>query len=130
MAYAEHTKVPAERTMSEIIKMLRKAGANQVGQFEGPDKIAVQFSMEDRMVRFTVSMPLESSDARRRQRARALMLVIKAKLESVESEIETAEQAFFAHIVTPNGRTVYEEAAENVARGYLTGAVQPLLPGW
>jgi hypothetical protein len=38
MAYAEHTKVPAERTMSEIIKMLRKAGAHQVGQFEGPTR--------------------------------------------------------------------------------------------
>jgi hypothetical protein len=130
MAYAEHTKVPAERTMSEILRMLRKAGAHQVGQFEGTDKLAIQFTMADRMIRFTVSLPLEASDARRRQRARALMLVIKAKLESVESQIETAEEAFFAHVVTPNGRTVYEEAAENVARGYLTGAVQPLLPGW
>ncbi len=65
-----------------------------------------------------------------RQKWRALLLVIKAKLESVESEIETLEQAFYANIVLPSGLTVYEETRENVALAYSGGKVQALLPDY
>ena len=41
-----------------------------------------------------------------RRRWRALLLVIKAKLESVESGIETFEEAFASQIVLANGQTV------------------------
>ncbi len=54
-------------------------------------------------------------------RGRALLLVIKAKLESVESGIETLEQAFLAHVVMANGQTVYERISEGIALEYLTG---------
>lgn len=101
----------------------------------------VQFTMSDRMIRFRVRLPtfdeMLEYDGRRsllgrakrqdmanqsaRQRARALMLVVKAKLESVESEVETFEQAFLANVVMADGATLYERVSEPIALEYQTG---------
>lgn len=56
----------------------------------------------------------------RRQRGRALLLVIKAKLESIEAEVETFEQAFLANVVLSNGDTVYDRARDQIAIEYQT----------
>lgn len=61
----------------------------------------------------------------RRQRGRALLLVIKAKLESIESGVETFEQAFLANVVLANGETVHDRIAGPISDEYRTGAVQP-----
>lgn len=53
---------------------------------------------------------------------------IKAKLESIESGIETFEDAFLAHIMMPDGATVGEHAKPMIARSYESGTMQPLLP--
>lgn len=141
MAYAETTTVPFERSISEIVKMVRDAGADQVGQMEESARYAVQFTLSDRMVRFAIPFPalddMPKHDGRgrnltgaqrtakleqaKRQRGRALMLVIKAKLESIESGIETFEQAFLANIVMSDGRTVYDRAQPAIAQEYSTG---------
>ena len=141
MAYAETTTVPFEKSIAEIIGAVRKAGAEQIGQFEGPDYYAVQFVLGDRLIRFHLpfpsldTMPTRSGNnvalthvqrrdklgQRKRQRGRALLLVIKAKLESVESGIETLEQAFLAHVVMADGKTVYERIAEPIALEYQSG---------
>lgn len=126
MAYGEHTKVPFDRTVSEIIGMLRKAGAMQVGQAEEPQRLTILFAMADRQVRFRVSWDGERSQ---RQRARALMLVIKAKLESVESQVETFEEAFLANVVMSNGATVYERVCRPIAIEYQTGKPAMMLEG-
>ena len=126
MAYGEHTKVPFDRTVTEIIAMLRKAGAMQVGHAQEPNRLTVLFAMADRQVRFRVSWDSERSQ---RQRARALMLVIKAKLESVESEVETFEEAFLANVVTMGGSTVYERVREPIAIEYQTGKPAMMLEG-
>lgn len=134
MAYAERTEVPFDRSIAEILKVVRKAGAEQIGQFEGSGTFAVQFTLGSRMIRFRV--PIADAKSRnpeqfRRQRARALLLVIKAKLESVESGIETVEQAFLANVVMADGATVYERIAEPIALEYHSGrpnATQGLLP--
>ena len=63
-----------------------------------------------------------------RSRWRALFLCIKAKLEAVESRIETFEEAFLAHVMMPDGMTVAEHAAPMIALSYETGTVRPLLP--
>lgn len=69
------------------------------------------------------------ADQRARQKGRALMLVVKAKLESVESKVETFEQAFFANVVMSDGATLYERMAEPVAIEYQTGKIAPLMLG-
>lgn len=65
-----------------------------------------------------------------RQRWRALALVIKAKLEAVESGISVFEDEFMANIVLPGGRTVSEEIRPMIATAYKTGQVQALLPDY
>jgi hypothetical protein len=59
------------------------------------------------VIRFILPLPHENPQDQR-QRWRALSLVIKAKLESVESGIATIEQEFLANIVTPGGQTMAE----------------------
>jgi len=103
------------------------------------------------MVRFVLPMPDKSSDEfmrtatgrpRRnaqaayaaweqaaRQRWRALALVIKAKLEAVESGITSFDEEFLAHLMLPNGNTVGQFMLPQVRQAYETGAMPPLLPG-
>jgi len=141
MAFAEETKISFEASIAEILKMVKRAGADQVGNYEGPDRHEIHFVLSERLIRFKLPLstlndiPLKDGrnsimstpqrEARlakhRRQRARSLLLVIKAKLESVESGIETLEQAFLANVVMANGQTVYERVAEPIALEYKTG---------
>lgn len=142
MAYAETTSVPFERSISEIITTIKGHGAAQIGQFEGEDFFAVQFSIADRLIRFRLPLSALSEvpthdgrrrtldrnqrltrlDQLRRSRGRALLLVIKAKLESVESGIETIEQAFLANVVMADGATVWERVSGPIALEYKEGA--------
>ena len=62
--------------------------------------------------------------------ATALALVVKAKLEAVQSGIVGFEDEFMAHIVMPDGKTVAEHARPLIASAYETGKVPALLPGW
>ena len=148
MTYAENTTVPVEKTVSEIVKLIKKAGAQRVAQVEEPDSFAIQFFMADRMIRFRVRLPALYMQAKRgprkvtvpeanasraqrhRQRVRALLLVIKAKLESVSSEVETFEEAFLANVVMADGLTIYERIREPIALEYKSGGVKPLLPDY
>lgn len=147
MAYAEKTEVPVEKSISEIITLIKKAGAQRILQFEEPERFVIQFELADRMVKFAVKLPgieemptldhrgyllsnaqrIGKRDQRHRQRARALLLVIKAKLESVDSEVETFEQAFLANIMMGDGATVYERIAEPIALEYQTGKPSHLM---
>jgi hypothetical protein len=145
MPYAETTTIPLERSIAEIIGMVRKAGGTQVGQLDTGESYIIAFTLGERQMRFTVPLVTEYKgpskagngreidqarwiDQRNRQKGRALTLVIKAKLESVESGVETFEQAFLANIVVQGGMTVYERIKEPIALEYKTGDAQPLLP--
>ncbi len=129
--FAKDTRVPVTQTRSEIEKLLAKSKAKQFGTAVDYDlaQARVQFRLHDRIVRFVVTLPTRGFDRRateryeqaERQRWRALLLVIKAKLESVESEIETFEEAFLANIVMPNDKTVAEIVRPQIAVSYETG---------
>jgi len=62
-----------------------------------------------------------------KQRWRALALVIKAKLEAVESGITEFEDEFMAHIVLPDGTTMGAWARPQIAQAYDSGKMPPLL---
>ena len=85
----------------------------------------IQFKMRDRYVRFVLPLPMlgdftttatgrhrkagtgavtHAFEQACRQRWRALALSIKAKLESVESDIEEFESAFMAQVVMPSSK--------------------------
>lgn len=132
MPYASRTRVPADRTKHDIETMLTRNGANRFAFYTEPGKAAIVFEMEDRRLRFTIPLPEGSTNRvhqQQRQRWRALLLCIKAKLESVDSKIETFEEAFLAHVVMPDGKTVYEHSAPRLAQVYKGKEMQALLPG-
>jgi hypothetical protein len=131
MTYAAHTKVPVDRTKIEIERTLARYGADRFAYFAEGGKAIIVFEAHDRRLRFDLPLP-EGDSAKdqqaRRQRWRALLLCIKAKLESVEAKIESFEEAFLAHVVLPDGKTVGEHALPTVAAIYRGEKMLPLLP--
>ncbi len=57
-------------------------------------------------------------------------MVIKAKLEAMESDIPHFEDVFMANIVMLDGRLVGEHARPMIASAYENGNMQPLLPDY
>jgi hypothetical protein len=128
--FAADTKVPVSQTRAEIERLLDKHKASQYGTAIDYDKgsARVQFKLRERVVRFTVTLPDRKKlgdgdrfERANRQRWRALLLVLKAKLESFESGIETFEEVFLAQIVLPDDHTVADFVVPQVKRMYETG---------
>jgi hypothetical protein len=150
--YAKTTSVPVDRSKAEIERTLSRFGASSfMYGWDGEARGAgIQFKMNDRLIRFTIPMPdreeFRVTDKGRkrpggesavdnaweqaiRQRWRALALVIKAKLEAVESQIVAFEQEFMPFVVMPGGKTVYEMAKGEVALAYEKGSPPAMLLG-
>ncbi|MEA2994346.1 MAG: hypothetical protein QOD40_3266 [Alphaproteobacteria bacterium] len=132
MTYASKTKVPVDQTRNEIERTLKRYGADRFAYFSESDRAIIVFEANERRIRFDLPLPLETRGGRdeqlARQRWRALLLCIKAKLESVESGIETFEDAFLAHVVMPDGQTVSDHVRPRIASVYSSGEVLQLLP--
>lgn len=155
MRYATKTTVPEEKSKAEIESVIRKYGADQFIAGWKDDSAVVGFRMKGKMVKFFLPMPSQGDKKFRytdkgrwrlpskraddlakkdwqqecRQRWRALLLVIKAKLEAVEAGITTFEEEFLAHIVMVDGRTVAQWAVPQIQQMYEGGSMPPLLPG-
>jgi hypothetical protein len=145
--YAAKTEVTSSRSREEIEHTLERYGATSFAYGNEPGRAMIGFVKDDRTVRFVLPLPdrndqrfthhsrgLRTETAARaeyeqavRQKWRALALMVKAKLEAVESGIVTFEQEFLAHTVLPSGRTVFEETGHAVTESISTGKVQPLL---
>lgn len=153
MSYAANTTVSVDKTRAEIEGTLRRYGASTFHSGWNESSAFVAFKLHDRLVRLALPLPDKNEDRFRYQRTgqhtskprsdlaaakvyeqdlrtrfRALLLCIKAKLESVESEIETFEQAFLAHIVLPDNSLVGERVQALVNDAYRTGSMKNLLP--
>lgn len=151
--FARGTKVSVTGSIDEIKRTVRRFGATEFQYGESDTYGVVAFSAADRKVRFTLAMPDRNAprfmEAKVNQHAgtqrrshdqaqalweqacaekwRALSAVVKAKLVAVEVGISTFEEEFLAHVVMPDGRTVYEQAKDTIALGYSQGTVRPLL---
>lgn len=153
MSFAEGTSVPIERSKAEIESMLIRYGADQFVSGWGEAEARIQFRANGRYVRFVLPLPpktekrfthqarydwrprtqgeaVKAWEAELRRLWRALALVVKAKLEAVQSGIVGFEDEFMAHIVMPDGKTVAEHARPMIASAYETGKMLPMLPGW
>lgn len=131
MAYAEQTKVPVEQTKTEIERTLVRYGADRFAYFTEAGKAVIVFEAKDRRLRFDLPLPAGEGDKEqksRRQKWRALLLCIKAKLESVASGIESFEEAFLAHVVLPDGQTVANHIAPRIAEAYEGNKMLALMP--
>jgi len=117
--YADRTKVPVSQSRAELEQVLARYGADAFGWGWEGSRAVVSFRAHDRFIRFTVEIP--ESAQQERQRWRALILVVKAKLESVESGIESFEQAFLANVVLPSNETVGDWLAPQIEQAYEDG---------
>lgn len=150
--YAAKTDVSVEKSKMEIEATVRRYGADAFASSWEEYRATIQFRCRERYVRFVVNLPSRRDTAFTqyqikggtprtrepgvaaalfeqycRQKWRALALLVKAKLEAVDAGIATFEESFFADIVMPDGRTVYESAREQVAIAYEKGGSAPSL---
>ena len=152
--YASETIVPVERSKAEIEGILTRYGASEFISGWGPSKAMIGFRLKELFIRFILPIPdknekqfTHKKDRRGyyskltdiqaeqawnqelRQRWRALLLVVKAKLEAVECGISSLEQEFLAFIVLPGDLTVGEWMISNALPSLRLGKMpQALLP--
>jgi hypothetical protein len=119
MAYAARTKVTTLATRSEIERLLLRAGAQAFAYGQDGAAVNIAFRMKGRHYRFTVKMP--DNDQALRSRWRALLLIIKAKLEAVAAGVSTFEDEFLGETVTPSGQTVQEWLRPQIEDAYKLG---------
>lgn len=127
--YAVETRVPISQSRHEIEQTLTKFGATSFAFALQPAAATIMFEFNERRIRFDLPIKPGSTERDHRVRWRALLLSIKAKLVSVDTEIETFEEAFLAHVVLADGQKVYEHVRPGIEQQYLTGQMQPLLAG-
>lgn len=147
--YAADTSVSQEKSRAEIERIIGRYGADYFTYGWSQEKAMVGFVMNGRQVRFILPMPdrddrkftvtptgrrrspsaaEEAWEQAGRQRWRALALVIKAKLEAVESGIVTFDEEFGMHFLLPNGQTVGDWVAPQIEAAYETGTMPSMLP--
>jgi len=129
--YASNTKVPVDRSRAEIERLIHKHGCSQYGTAidYATGRVRVQFraNTNNRIVRIEMEHP--KNDQLARAKWRALVLVLKAKLEAVASKITTFDDEFMPHIVMPDDRTVSQHVTKGIEHAYATGKLPPPLLG-
>jgi hypothetical protein len=123
--FAARTKVSVEATRAEIERVLRRYGADAFGYSMDGSRAMIAFRIGVRHVRFLLDLP--DADQPRRQRWRALLLVMKAKLEAVSAGITTIEDEFLAHTLLSDGRTVGEAIGPQITEHYRVGGPPSLM---
>lgn len=153
--YAANTSVSVDKSRAELESILRRYGAMGFAYASQGRQAMVGFTVwpenqSQRQVRFVLEFPDPASDEfwktpsrgnRRtpdqaeklweqacRAKWRALVLVVKAKLEAIEANISTFDQEFLAHLLTGDGRTVFEHVNEQLPALEAGGQIK-MLPG-
>lgn len=148
--YAQDTQVSTDRSRTEIERLLVRYGASAFGYAWEGDANVISFKLGERHVRIFVPMPTpddpviaqtetgkrrgltaqqNAHDQEVRRRWRAVVLIVRAKLEAIESGITTLEREFLSDIVMPNNQTVSQWLAPQLDTAYRSGRMPPLLPG-
>lgn len=146
--YAENTEVPVDRSLGQIQTTLKTHGASRFVYGEDDDAFMIGFVMEGRQYRFVVPLPqrtdrdiayTDTGKARlssaipglleqgRKQRFRALLLVLKAKLEAIDTGITTLEDEFLSALVLGNGDVTFGQYVRPQLQRIAAGELPSLL---
>jgi hypothetical protein len=142
-AYAQGTSVPVSRSRDEIEQLFTRYGATKFLTGWDNENASIMCEAKGRKLRFVLPIPdpnhkmfvgsadkrASAAKAEERRRWRALVLVLKAKLEAVASGISTFDEEFLSHIVVPGGQTLGEWAIPHLAAAYERGVSMPPLLG-
>ncbi len=140
------------KTRTELEDLCRRYGATGFVTGWLGERASVGFEMGGRQVRVELRLP-HPSDAKFtrdgngktrkpdvagraweqacRQSWRVLLLLVRAKLEAIESGVATFEEEFLANLVIPGGggTTVGERVLGELGAYLDSGKLPPLLPG-
>lgn len=143
--YAKTTDVPVDKSRADIERVLAKYGADAFGYTIADNVARISFRMEGRHFRFALTLPPRDRwdfhhykrgastfirakgvpekmwEQECRSLWRALLLVIKAKLEAVAVGITTLEDEFMAALVLSDGKTVGETMKPQIDEHYRVG---------
>lgn len=149
--YAQKTDVSSAKSRMEIEETLTRYGATSFAYgWDEKGNAVIAFAMCKKQVQFHLPLPDKKSDEftktpeqgwtrsekvaakaweqATRQRWRALLLCIKAKLEAVEVGITEFEDEFLAHIMVPGeGMTVSQWLRPRLDEAYRLGVAPALL---
>ena len=143
--YASRTTVSADNSRVEIERVLIRYGASAFGYMQDGGLTVIAFRMRGRHIKFLLPLPdpserrfTHNSRGKRtpdlaqreweqacRARWRALLLIVKAKLEAIESGVASFENEFLPQTLLPSGQTVGEWLGPQVELAYEL-AVMPL----
>jgi hypothetical protein len=145
--YANATSVSPEKSQQDIRETLRRYGATRFGVMEEEKKAYIMFEYNRLQIQLTIGLPskdefqrTENGRSRKqssvteaynqaiRQRWRALLLAIKAKLEAIECGISTIEKEFLAFVILPDGSQLGDRIIP-VIEDIKTGKMPRLLIG-
>jgi hypothetical protein len=139
--YAEGTEVPVERSKAEIEKLIARYGGDLISFGWRSEQVAVLgFRWRERLFKFDIKMP-DPKDVQRtarniqrtqaqvkaaldqetRRRWRVLLIRLKVKFETVESEWELFEEEFLPNMLLPDGKTVAHWMVPQLEQAYTTG---------
>jgi hypothetical protein len=143
--YAQSTEIPIDRSKAEIEKVLQKHGSSGFMYMSDHNKAIIGFIFNGLQYKIGIEMPKREAFSQTpqgrarhgpaaeriyeqacRSKWRALLLVIKAKLEAVEQGISSIEREFAADLVMADGRTLYAHLSKAMELGKLPKA----LPGF
>lgn len=154
--FAANTEVSVEASKAEIERTIHRYGATSFMAGYNGLRAIVAFEMSGKRIRFDLTLPDPAGDefcryrvnqhstelvertpakARElweqacRQRWRALLLLIKAKMEAIEGQITSFDEEMLSHIVMPDGRTVAETVVPGLAGVFESGKPLPPLLG-
>lgn len=151
MSYAESTSVPIEKSQAEINRLVSRYGASGFGSYVEDRRAMVVFQVRARRVMFVLDLPdprdrrfqftpagrfrLSPEQSRLaweqscRSKWRALVLIVKAKLEAIEAGVSTFEDEFLPFFALPDGTRLRDKILPRLDECLSAAPLPPLLPG-
>lgn len=147
--YAENTTVSEEQSRAEIERILERYGADTFSYARNKEKAIITFRAYNRLIRYEVIYPkrdeerfsktptgrdrseseaIKEYQKETRRLWRALALMVKSKLELIETGISSFEREFLANVLLPDGSTVGEWLAPQLEQTYQSGKMPLLIP--
>jgi hypothetical protein len=116
-AFAQGTTVSSGKSKMEVDALLEKHGATQRGVMENNGTASILFALAGRCYRIDVPLPANSTDQLTRERWRAVVLMVKAKLELVRIGASTIEREFLADLIMADGNKLADHIRARLAIG-------------
>lgn len=151
--YAKGTSVPTSRTEAEIRKLLAEHGANRLAVMTDLEQRRVEIAFQVDRLAFRMAVPMPDPSDRafnytnhrtpreltkqerdrklsqaERERWRAVLLLVKAKLQAIQLGVSTWEEEFLPYLVIDRrGQTLGQKVLPNLQAVLETGDL-PTLP--